>query len=133
VESPKQSWAPCHAPPPFFLTGAESLRVAAGFKDWAALRREMRDSRPPTDLRRPRTDRGRSVRLDSGRVSIRSEALVAEVRGGRRRPPGQRSHGMTRYLISFDAHAMDHIAGEDMPAMMIRPSLEGRWHDLSRG
>jgi hypothetical protein len=21
---------------------------------------------------------------------------------------------MTRYLISFDAHAMDHIAGEDM-------------------
>ena len=22
---------------------------------------------------------------------------------------------MTRYLISFDAHAMDHIPGEDMP------------------
>ena len=24
---------------------------------------------------------------------------------------------MTRYLISFDAHAMDHIADEDMPAV----------------
>lgn len=24
---------------------------------------------------------------------------------------------MTRYLISFDAHAMDHIPGEDMPAV----------------
>jgi hypothetical protein len=25
--------------------------------------------------------------------------------------------GMTRYLISFDAHAMDHIPAEDMPAV----------------
>ena len=24
---------------------------------------------------------------------------------------------MTRYLISFDAHAMDHIPDEDMPAV----------------
>ena len=24
---------------------------------------------------------------------------------------------MSRYLISFDAHAMDHIPGEDMPAV----------------
>ena len=24
---------------------------------------------------------------------------------------------MTRYLISFDAHAMDHISAEDMPAV----------------
>ena len=24
---------------------------------------------------------------------------------------------MPRYLISFDAHAMDHIAGEEMPAV----------------
>ena len=24
---------------------------------------------------------------------------------------------MTRYLISFDAHAMDHIRGEEMPAV----------------
>ena len=24
---------------------------------------------------------------------------------------------MPRYLISFDAHAMDHIPGEDMPAV----------------
>src|SRR5438876_7779532 len=30
---------------------------------------------------------------------------------------GTRSHQMTRYLISFDAHAMDHIPGEDMPAV----------------
>jgi hypothetical protein len=29
---------------------------------------------------------------------------------------GTRSHQMTRYLISFDAHAMDHIPDEDMPA-----------------
>ena len=25
---------------------------------------------------------------------------------------------MPRYLISFDAHAMDHIPGEDMPAVI---------------
>jgi len=30
---------------------------------------------------------------------------------------GTRSHQMTRYLISFDAHAMDHIADEEMPAV----------------
>jgi hypothetical protein len=28
-----------------------------------------------------------------------------------------RSHQMTRYLISFDARAMDHIPDEDMPAV----------------
>jgi hypothetical protein len=31
---------------------------------------------------------------------------------------GTRSHQMTRYLISFDAHAMDHIPDEDMPAVV---------------
>ena len=35
--------------------------------------------------------------------------------------PGQaarkRSREMTRYLISFDAHAMDHIPDEDIPAV----------------
>jgi hypothetical protein len=30
---------------------------------------------------------------------------------------GTRSHQMTRYLISFDAHAMDHIPDEDMTAV----------------
>jgi hypothetical protein len=30
---------------------------------------------------------------------------------------GTRSHQMTRYLISFDAHAMDHILDEDMRAV----------------
>src|SRR3954464_12818739 len=30
---------------------------------------------------------------------------------------GTRSHQMTRYLISFDAHAMDHIPDKDMPAV----------------
>lgn len=29
------------------------------------------------------------------------------MRGGRKRPPGQGSHGMTRYLISFPSAAMD--------------------------
>jgi hypothetical protein len=28
-----------------------------------------------------------------------------------------RRHRLTRYLISFDAHAMDHIPGEEMPAV----------------
>ena len=27
---------------------------------------------------------------------------------------------MPRYLISFDAHAMDHIPEEDMPAVIVR-------------
>jgi hypothetical protein len=48
---------------------------------------------------------------------FRSEPFVEGVRGGRRRPPGQGRHGMTRYLISFGAHAMDHIPDEDMPAV----------------
>jgi hypothetical protein len=30
---------------------------------------------------------------------------------------GTRSQQMTRYLISFDAHAMDHIPAEEMPAV----------------
>ena len=46
---------------------------------------------------------------------IRSDAFVAEVRCGRRWPPGQGSHEMTRYLISFDDGAMDHIPDEDFP------------------
>ena len=46
---------------------------------------------------------------------MRSEAFVEEVRGGRKRPPGQGSREMPRYLISFGAHAMDHIPEEDMP------------------
>jgi hypothetical protein len=48
---------------------------------------------------------------------IRSESFAYESGGGRGRPPGKGSHGMTRYLISFDAHAMDHIPDEDMPAV----------------
>jgi hypothetical protein len=48
---------------------------------------------------------------------MRSETLVDEVKGGRRRPPGQGSHAMTTYLISFGAHAMDHIADDDGPAV----------------
>jgi hypothetical protein len=30
---------------------------------------------------------------------------------------GTRSHQMPRYLISFDAHAMDHIPDDEMPAV----------------
>jgi hypothetical protein len=33
------------------------------------------------------------------------------------RAAGTRSHQMPRYLISFDAHAMDHIPDEEMPAV----------------
>jgi hypothetical protein len=32
-------------------------------------------------------------------------------------PRQQLSHRMTRYLISFGAHAMDHIPDEEMPAV----------------
>src|SRR5437870_5233316 len=32
-------------------------------------------------------------------------------------PAETRSHQMTRYLISFGAHAMDHIPDEEMPAV----------------
>ena len=41
---------------------------------------------------------------------------------------------MARYLISFDAHAMDHIPGEDMPAVadaahaVVREAMDaGAW------
>jgi hypothetical protein len=46
---------------------------------------------------------------------------------------------MTRYLISFDAHAMDHIPGEDMPAVakaahaVIQEALNAGVHLLSGG
>jgi hypothetical protein len=50
-------------------------------------------------------------------VSISKESFVAEVRDGRERAARTRRYGMTRYLISFDAHAMDHIPDEDGPAV----------------
>ena len=46
---------------------------------------------------------------------IRGESFVEQMTGGRRTPPGQGSHGMTRYLISFNDGAMDHIPAEDWP------------------
>ncbi len=46
---------------------------------------------------------------------IPNDPFVYEVRGGQRRPPGQRSLAMTRYLISFPSDAMDHIPEEEMP------------------
>jgi hypothetical protein len=48
---------------------------------------------------------------------IGSESFVYDLTGGRSVPPGQGSHGMTRYLISFNDGAMDHIPDEDMPAV----------------
>jgi hypothetical protein len=47
-------------------------------------------------------------------VSIRSEAFVAEVRGGRRAAAGTRSDQMTQYLISFEDGAMD-FPEEELP------------------
>ena len=51
-----------------------------------------------------------------------------------RRPPGKGRHGMTRFLISFDARAMDHIPHEDMPAVseaahaVVREAMDaGAW------
>src|SRR5262249_12260825 len=42
---------------------------------------------------------------------------LSELTCGRSRPPGQGRHGGTQYLISFRAQAVDHIPGEDMPAV----------------
>jgi hypothetical protein len=42
-----------------------------------------------------------------GECRIPSDAFVEEVSGGRLRPPGQRSLGVTRYLISFPSGVMD--------------------------
>ena len=47
---------------------------------------------------------------------IQSWAFVDDVRGGQRRPLGQGSHGMTRYLISFDDGAMT-FPEEELPAV----------------
>jgi hypothetical protein len=44
---------------------------------------------------------------------IRSKPFACKSAGR----PGKWSHGMTRYLISFGAHAMDHIPDEEMPAV----------------
>ena len=56
---------------------------------------------------------------------IRSKAFGCRSAGGRSRPPGKWSHGMTRYLISFGAHAMDHIPGGEMPA------VAKAWHGVA--
>ena len=48
---------------------------------------------------------------------IRSESFVYPLSRGRSGPPGRGSREMTQYLIIIDAHAMDHIPGEDMPAV----------------
>ena len=48
---------------------------------------------------------------------IRSEAFVYDLTGGRSRPPGQGSHGMTQYLILLGANAMDHIPDDEMSAV----------------
>src|SRR5690349_5493785 len=75
-----------------------------------------RGSRTTPGNRRTRVNRS-PVRFSLADCRIRTEAFVDELRGGRGRPPGQGSHGMTQYLISFDFHAMDHIPDEDMPAV----------------
>jgi hypothetical protein len=56
----------------------------------------------------------KSDEISSGDVSVRREAFVEQRRGGRSTPPGQGSHGMTRYLISFDDGAMAGIPEEDL-------------------
>ena len=54
---------------------------------------------------------------------IQSWTFVDDVRGGQRRPLGQGSHGMTRYLISFDDGAMT-FPEEELPPT--------RWSELPR-
>ena len=50
-------------------------------------------------------------------VGSGNESFVYDLTGGRSKPPARGSHGMTRYLISFNDGAMDHIPDEDMPAV----------------
>jgi hypothetical protein len=48
----------------------------------------------------------------SARQILFWQSLNPDAAGGL---PGQGSHAMTRYLISFGAHAMDHIPDEEVP------------------
>src|SRR6185503_303839 len=57
---------------------------------------------------------GLTVRILPAECRIRTEAFIVGVRGGRRWPPGQGSHGMTQYLISFDDGWMNFPA-EELP------------------
>ena len=50
-------------------------------------------------------------------IHICRKSFVDELTSDRSKPPGQGSHGMATYLISFDANAMNHIPDEDMPAV----------------
>jgi hypothetical protein len=63
-----------------------------------------------------RARRGVAVKLFWPMSQIQSWAFVSDVRGGRRRSLGQGSHGMTRYLISFDDGAMT-FPEEELPAV----------------
>jgi hypothetical protein len=55
------------------------------------------------------------VRILPAACRIRSEAFVAGVRGDRRQAAGTRSDEMSKYLVSFEKGAMDHIPEEDFP------------------
>src|SRR5262249_58290050 len=48
---------------------------------------------------------------------IRGESFVYEPKTRPERAAGTTESWMTQYLISFGAHAMDHIPGEDAPAV----------------
>jgi hypothetical protein len=62
-------------------------------------------------------ERRKSREKTSGRVSNPERVVRHLRREAAARVAGTRSHQMTRYLISFDAGAMDHIPHEDMPTV----------------
>ena len=70
---------------------------------------------------------------------IQSKAFVYKSAGGRSRPPRQVESWDDAYLISFGAHAMDHIPDEEMPATLEqdlpwrRSGDAGLRIDLNRG
>jgi hypothetical protein len=68
---------------------------------------------PDLSLRAHRTAEARDEFFwQSARLRINDPIPTEDAAGEAART---RSHGMTQYLILFGAHAMDHIADEDMP------------------
>jgi len=93
--------------------------------DWTATARALSD-RDPAGPRLYRPARGNDLRRDRWRRScetfligrrIGSESFTCHIAGGRSRPSGPGSYAMTTYLISSDAHAMDHVSAEGMPVV----------------
>jgi len=58
-----------------------------------------------------------AARAETDELRVAERSTLASNFDVRRRRPPREEPCMPRYLISFDAHAMDHIPDEDMPAV----------------